>query len=75
MSIKMIRNTTKKTKIPMNAIMIIPRRYKTTTMILHKNMTWIISRNNWKLRTMCMNLQKNLIIQSTRLKFYNNQED
>ena len=49
MSSNMIRKITKKTMIPINAIMLILGRHKMTTIMLHKNMTWITLRNHRKL--------------------------
>ena len=52
----MISNTTKKTTITINEIMLISIFHKIITMMQHKNMIWIPSRTNRELITLYINV-------------------
>ena len=48
---KVSSNNMSKTIIPMNSVTLVSNHIKMTTMIIHKKLIWIPSRNHRKLRT------------------------
>ena len=71
---KMIRNTTKKTTIPMNTAVLILICHKIITMMIHKKNTYIPLSNHYKLKTLYINFQNDPIIRWTGYTLYADQD-